>query len=64
MNNTIYTNTQKVDIIFSYLFSDKKSFEEEKFWNKLSNHELSKIEEIDKEETFDFNILKTKVLCK
>ncbi|MDD4151381.1 MAG: hypothetical protein PHR68_02090 [Candidatus Gracilibacteria bacterium] len=62
--NTILSERKKIDMIFSYLFSDKKTFEEEDFWNKLSKKDLTKLEQIDKEETFDFASLTSKVLGK
>ena len=56
---------KKVDIIFSYLFSDEKSNEEEFFWNNLKKEEISRLEEIDKnDETFDFRDLKSEILWK
>ena len=61
---TTYSEKEKLNIIFSYLFSNEKSFEEEDFWNKLSKKDLSKIEKIEKEETFDFSLLKSKLLWK
>lgn len=59
---TKYSQDQKLEIIFSYLFSDKKNLEEEAFWNKLSKEEVIKLEKIEKEKIFDFSLLKARVL--
>ena len=58
---TKYSQDQKLEIIFSYLCSNKKNLEEEDFWNKLSKKEIVNLEKIDKEETFDFSLLKAKI---
>jgi len=58
-------NKKKIDIIFSYLFSDEKIDEEQFFWNNLKKEEISKLENINKnDETFDFNNLKSEILWK
>jgi len=44
------------------LFSNQKNFEEENFWNILSKNDLDKLEIIDKEETTDFDQLKSRIL--
>jgi len=59
---TSLTQEKKINIIYSYLFSDNKSLEEEDFWNKLSENDLIKINKIEKEETSDFNSLKSEIL--
>jgi len=54
---------KKIDIIFSYLFSEDKSNEEEFFWNSLKKDEISKLNKINKnDETFDFSDLKSEIL--
>jgi hypothetical protein len=58
------TKDQKLEIIFSYLFSNQKNFEEENFWNILSKNDLDKLEIIDREETCDFDLLKSRILWK
>ena len=56
-------NEKKIDIIFSYLFSDEKIDEEQFFWNNLKKEEISKLEKIDNnDETFDFSNLKSEIL--
>ena len=55
---------EKINIIFSYLFSEDKSNEEEFFWNSLKKEEVCKLEEISNQETFDFNDLKSEILWK
>lgn len=62
LNNTIYSKDEKIDLIFSYIFSDKEAIEEQNFWNELKNNEINNLSVIDKEETFDFSILKSKIL--
>ncbi len=58
-------NEKKIDIIFSYLFSDEKIDEEQFFWNNLKKEEISKLEKIDNnDETFDFSNLKSEILWK
>ena len=54
------TQTKKVDMIFSFLFSDKKSNEEESFWNNLQHDELKELQKIRKEKTYNFSKLKKK----
>ncbi len=67
-NNTRKSNnfskTQKVDMIFSYIFSPDKNLEEQDFWNKLSKQDLSRLESIEKEEVSDFSLLRNNVLWK
>ena len=54
---------KKIDMIFSYLFSDDKNDEEQFFWNNLKKEEISKLEQIEKnDETFDFSNLKSEIL--
>ncbi len=68
MNTSVINNInteKKVDIIFSYLFSDDKIEEEQFFWNNLKKEEISRLEKINKnDETFDFNNLKSEILWK
>jgi len=52
------TQSKKVDMIFSYLFGDKKAFEEEAFWNNLQDDEIQELQKIRKEKTYDFLQLK------
>jgi hypothetical protein len=55
--------SEKINIIFSYLFSEDKSNEEEFFWNSLKKEEIKNFETIDKNiETFDFSDLKSEIL--
>lgn len=58
------TTEKKVNMIFSYLFSYDKSKEEEFFWNRLNDKEVSELKKIEQEKTYDFNILKEKVIWK
>lgn len=51
-------NQQKINMIFTYLFDDDKSLEEEFFWNNLNNDEIKKYESIRNEETYDLSNLK------
>lgn len=55
---------KKIDLIYTYLFSDSKSIEEENFWNKLSSIDIKKLEKIEDEEIEDFNLLKFEILWK
>lgn len=55
---------KKVNIIFSYLFSDEKSREEEFFWNELSAQECEDLEKIQWEKVYDFEWLKNSILWK
>lgn len=58
-------NEKKIDIIFSYLFSDDKIDEEQFFWNNLKDDEISRLEIInDSDDTFDFSNLKSEILWK
>lgn len=54
----------KIDIIFEYLFWQKKANEEEFFWNELTKKEILKLENIRKEDKSDFSVLKKKFLWK
>ena len=55
--------SEKINIIFSYLFSEDKSNEEEFFWNSLKKEEIKKMEEINNNsDTFDFNDLRSEIL--
>jgi len=56
---------KKINMIFSYIFSDKKNEEEEFFWNNLTENEIINLERIDKnDETMDFSSLKQDLLWK
>jgi len=58
-------NEKKIDIIFSYLFSDDKIDEEQFFWNNLKDEEISRLEKINNiDETSDFSNLKSEILWK
>ena len=63
-NTKKYSQNQKIDIIFSYIFSEAKNLEEADFWNKLSEKDILRIDIIDSEKTFDFSILQSKALWK
>ena len=56
------TQSKKVDMIFSFLFGDKKAIEEEAFWNGLHDDEIQELQKIRKEKTYDFSKLKKKSL--
>jgi hypothetical protein len=56
------TQKQKVDMIFSYLFSTGKMKDEDAFWNRLKPDEIRELEKICKEPTLDFSILEKKYL--
>jgi hypothetical protein len=47
---TTFTQQQKVDFIFNFLFEDL-GIEEEKFWNELTAQEVQRQKEILKEES-------------
>lgn len=52
-------NTEKkIDMIFTYLFSDNKAIEEEFFWNNLEKEEINKLQKIEKEEVYNFDNIK------
>jgi|GEM_PF-1993940 len=53
---------EKINIIFSYLFSEEKSNEEEFFWNSLKKDEVQKLEKISNNDTSSFNDLKSEIL--
>ena len=55
---------EKINIIFSYLFSEEKSNEEEFFWNSLKKDEVQKLEKISNNDTSSFNDLKSVILWK
>lgn len=49
---------QKVEILFSYLFSDSTAEEEELFWNRLTDAEIAELKKVQKEEMIPFSHLK------
>ncbi len=49
---------QKVEMIFTYLFDGKKSEEEERFWNVISEKEIKELQRISTEETVPFSSVK------
>lgn len=45
-------------MIFKFIFEQANALKEEKFWNMLQKHELDEINNIRKEKTKDFSMLR------
>ena len=52
---TTYTQDQKIDMIFKFLFDQKNAEQEENFWNRLTDDEVNELRNIEKEKTISFS---------
>lgn len=59
---TTYTQEQKIDMIFKFIFNDKKAIEEERFWNELSESEVKELDTINRDTVISFDSLQKKHL--
>lgn len=61
IQNNHFNTEQKIEIVFNYLFDNDKANEEEFFWNQLNNSEISKLNEVRKEEWISLSELRKKI---
>lgn len=62
-----YDNKSKIINEALFIFFQRNDYlkkSEEKFWDELTEKEINNLKKIDKEETFDFNWLKNRVIWK
>ena len=54
-----FTQKEKINILFDYIFNGEKHIEEEIFWNKLNKADIHDLNKRGKEENISFDELKS-----